>query len=506
MSLLPRLAFCSASLCALLAPAALLADTAVGPWGMPHVSVLPPQKGDAAKKASVLGAPKDFTQAEALEDRSAGAGTLMPPFGPAPFSHPSPKLPEDQRLDFTLGEALFEKLWVVAPSSTISSDGLGPLYNARACSACHVNDGRAVPPSADHETPGLMLRLSVPGEADKAPFVPEPTYGAQLQDRAIAGQPAEAKLRVAYTPFPVTLDDGTVVELRAPLYEMRDLAHGAASSDLMTSPRIAPQMIGLGLLEAISEADILAQADPEDANGDGISGRPNRVWSREYDQWMLGRFGHKAGNPTVRQQSADAANGDIGLSNPLFPNAWGDCTEVQADCRNTRDGNTPEQGNHELGQVTLDLITLYTAHLAVPARRGEDSAQVLRGKKLFYSSGCTGCHTPKYVTPRLDNDPARSFQLIWPYTDLLLHDMGPGLADQRPEWQADGQEWRTPPLWGLGLTKTVSGETAFLHDGRAQTLLEAILWHGGEAQSARDSVRGMDAPDRDTLIAFLESL
>ena len=506
MPLLPRLACYSAGFLALLAPAPLWAQTAVGPWGMPHLTILSPQDGDAAKTASVLGAPKGFTQAEAFEDRSAGAGTLMPPFGRAPFSHPSPILPEDLRLDFTLGEALFEKLWVVAPSSTISSDGLGPLYNARACSACHVKDGRAVPPSDNQETPGLMLRLSVPGSAGKAPFVPAPTYGAQLQDRAIAGQPAEAKLRVVYTPLPITLDDGTVVELRAPRYEMRDLAHGAASPDLMTSPRIAPQMIGLGLLEAISEADILARVDPDDNDNDGISGRPNRVWSREYDQWMLGRFGHKAGNPTVRQQSADAANGDIGLSNPLFPNAWGDCTEAQVGCRNARDGNTPEQGNYELGQVTLDLITLYTTHLAVPARRDVASAHVLRGKALFYSSGCTGCHTPKYVTPRLEQDPARSFQLIWPYTDLLLHDMGSGLADQRPEWQADGQEWRTPPLWGLGLTKTVSGARGFLHDGRAETLLEAILWHGGEATSARNNLRGMDAPDRDALIAFLESL
>ncbi|WP_424942176.1 di-heme oxidoredictase family protein [Aliiroseovarius crassostreae] len=477
------------------------------PLGEPHLSILQPNPDDAAKRAKVMALTDDFTMAEPFEANPGGASTKSPPFGRHPFSHPSPKLTGETKLDFTLGEALFEKLWVVAPSSTISSDGLGPLYNARACSACHIQDGRGLPPEGPEDpTPGLMLRLSVPGQVENAPFKPHPIYGAQLQDRAITGHAAEAKMAVRYEPLPVGMGDGTVVELRKPIYEITNLAHGAAGDNLMTSPRIAPQMIGLGLLEAIPEADILALADPEDADGDGISGTPQRVWSREYDQWMLGRFGHKAGNPTVRQQSADAANGDIGLSNPLFPAAWGDCTKAQIDCRAERNGNTPEQGNFELGPQALDLITLYTANLAVPARRDLDMPDVLRGKELFYTAGCTACHQPKFVTHRLQNDPARTFQLIWPYSDMLLHDMGEGLADHRPEWQADGTEWRTAPLWGIGMTKQVSGREAYLHDGRARSLLEAILWHGGEAEPAREAVRHMPAPDRAALIAFLRSL
>lgn len=495
-----------ATLLIALSPGALPAE-ASSALGEPHLKIATPAPDDAIKRRKVTPPTQTFTSAEPFEANPGGASTKTLPLGPTPFSHPSPMLQGDAKLNFALGEAMFEKLWVVAPSSTISSDGLGPLYNARACSACHVQDGRGMPPAnADDPTPGLMLRLSVPGTIDKAAFRPHPVYGAQLQDRAITGHAAEARMQLRYTSVPVELADGTVIELQKPQYEITDMAHGGLGDNVMTSPRIAPQMIGLGLLEAIPEADILALADPEDRDGDGISGKPQRVWSREYNQWMLGRFGHKAGNPTVRQQSADAANGDIGLSNPLFPDAWGDCTSQQTDCRAERDGNTPAQGNYELGPIALELITLYTANLAVPARRDLNKPEVLRGKQLFYDMGCTGCHQPKFVTHRLDHAPATSFQLIWPYSDLLLHDMGEGLADNRPEWQASGREWRTPPLWGIGLTRQVSNNEAYLHDGRARTLLEAVLWHGGEAAAARDNVVGMSAADRSALIAFLESL
>ncbi|MEO1531411.1 MAG: di-heme oxidoredictase family protein, partial [Pseudomonadota bacterium] len=209
----------------------------------------------------------------------------------------------------------------------------------------------------------------------------------------------------------------------------------------------------------------------------------------------------KAGAPTVRAQSAGAFAGDMGISNPLKPEGWGECTEAQAACR-----TAPHGGNPEIEDAALDLVVFYSRNLAVPARRDLNDQVVLAGKRVFHETGCASCHVPKFVTHRLECQPEQSFQLIWPYTDLLLHDMGEGLADNRPEGMATGREWRTPPLWGIGLTQAVSGHTYFLHDGRARSLLEAILWHGGEAQAARDRVVEMQPADRAALIRFLESL
>jgi CxxC motif-containing protein (DUF1111 family) len=221
---------------------------------------------------------------------------------------------------------------------------------------------------------------------------------------------------------------------------------------------------------------------------------------------MLGRFGYKAGMPTVREQSAAAFAGDIGISTPLFPDNWGDCTEAQADCRAAIHGDDAGQGGFEVDAEGLDLVTFYSRNLGVPARRNADAPQVLRGRDVFQETGCTSCHRPSFVTHRLEDQPEQSFQLIWPYTDMLLHNMGEGLADNRPEARATGTEWRTAPLWGIGLTEQVSGTATFLHDGRARNLLEAILWHSGEAQAARDRVVEMPAADRAALIRFLESL
>jgi CxxC motif-containing protein (DUF1111 family) len=335
--------------------------------------------------------------------------------------------------------------------------------------------------------------------------LPDPTYGRQLQDFSLAGHPAEYRLEVTYDEIPVALSDGQSATLRRPTYRAADLGYGPLHPDAMLSPRIAPQMIGLGLLEAIPAADILARTDPMDRDGDGISGRANIVWSVEYDQPMLGRFGLKAGSPTVRQQSAAAFAGDIGISSPLFPDPWGECMPAQADCRAAPHGDGDDR-IYELDQTGLDLVTYYSRNLGVPARRDWDDPQVLRGKQVFHASGCAACHTPSYVTHRLSGQPEQSFQLIWPYTDMLLHDMGPGLADNRPEGRATGREWRTPPLWGIGLTQQVSGHSQFLHDGRARSLLEAVLWHDGEARVARDRVVTMPKADRDALIRFLESL
>jgi len=261
----------------------------------------------------------------------------------------------------------------------------------------------------------------------------------------------------------------------------------------------------LGLLEAIPVQDLLANADPDDENGDGISGRPNIVWSLEYDEPMMGRFGHKAGMPTIMEQSAAAFAGDIGISTPLYPAPHGDCTDAQINCVTAPHGDGDIRV-FEVDQTGMDLVAFYSRNLGVPERTNVDDPSVLRGKEVFHTAGCAACHTPAFVTHRMDDRPEHSFQLIWPYSDLLLHDMGEGLADNRPEARATGREWRTAPLWGIGRTEQVSGHTQFLHDGRARSLLEAILWHGGEAQAARDKVVSLPKADRDALIQFLENL
>ncbi|MFN7052551.1 MAG: di-heme oxidoredictase family protein, partial [Gemmobacter sp.] len=324
---------------------------------------------------------------------------------------------------------------------------------------------------------------------------------------AAPGHAAEGRMTITYTEQPVTLADGRVVSLRKPAYSVENPGYGPLHPETQLSPRVAPQMLGLGLLEAIPAADILAHADPDDADGDGISGRPNIVPSVEFGVPMLGRFGHKAGAPTVKEQSAGAFAGDMGLSTPLHPAPAGECTAAQSVCRTALHGQEPGiRDGLEVDGPSLDLVTFYSRNLAVPERRNIADPQVLRGKEIFHSLQCAACHVPKFVTHRLKDQPEQSFQLIWPHTDLLLHDMGEGLADHRPEGRATGREWRTAPLWGIGMTEQVSGHSYFLHDGRARTLLEAILWHGGEAQAARDGVVALPGEDRDALIAYLESL
>lgn len=479
-----------------------------------HLPVIPRADSEIAKVAAILAPPTDFTRPEPFEAKPAGSATVRARTNADAFSQMSANMPFEREMDFKLGNALFRKVWVASPSSTLASDGLGPLYNARACQDCHLKDGRGHPPEGpDDGRVSMFLRLSVAGGGspegikDWLATQPEPTYGGQLQDLAAAGQIAEAKMEITYTEQPVTLADGTLVSLRAPRYSVVNAGYGPFAADLQLSPRVAPQMIGLGLLEAIPAQDILAREDPDDADGDGISGRAQIVPSVEFGVPMLGRFGLKGGAPTVKEQSAGAFSGDMGLSTPLHPDPWGDCRMAQEACRNAPHGQDPDlRDGLEVDAASLDLVTFYSRNLGVPERRNLAAPEVLRGKEIFHALTCAGCHTPKHVTHRLQDQPEQSFQLIWPYTDLLLHDMGEGLADNRPEGRATGLEWKTPPLWGIGLTSTVSGHTQFLHDGRARNLLEAILWHGGEAQAAKEAVAGLPKPDRDALIAFLESL
>lgn len=494
---------------------AILAGLAAAdPLDEPHLKIIPRTASETARIEAVIALTESFDAPQRFEKMSGGAATVRVAPDANAFSQPSGNISFDGELDFKVGNGLFRKLWVSSPSSTLASDGLGPLYNARSCQRCHIKDGRGHPPEQpDDNAISMFLRVSIPGSpADGIAEIenylatfPDPTYGTQLQDFSLAGHPAEYSLQIDYQEIEVPLSGGEVAYLRNPTYTAANLGYGPLHPEAMLSPRVAPQMIGIGLLEAIPAADILALADPEDADGDGISGRPNIVWSIEYGRPMLGRFGLKAGVPTVRQQAAAAFVGDIGISSPLFPAAWGECSEIQSACRAAPHGADDDRG-FEIDDEALDLVTFYSRNLGVPTRRDVGDPSVLRGKEVFYATGCTSCHQPAFVTHRLEDRPEQSFQLIWPYTDLLLHDMGPGLADNRPEERATGREWRTPPLWGIGLTKQVSGHTYFLHDGRARSLLEAMLWHGGEAQPHRDAVIDMPPEDREALIKFLESL
>jgi CxxC motif-containing protein (DUF1111 family) len=406
------------------------------------------------------------------------------------FLMPAQNLDPEHEQDFYSGNSFFNASWTEAPASAEARDGLGPLFNARSCSGCHFKDGKAAPPeTGPGPFVGLLLRLSVPG--DDGP-VPDPIYGGQLQDQANPNVPVELTPNVRWRERDGEFDDGEAYSLIWPEFTVSNLQHGPMGDGLMMSPRIAPHMVGLGLLEAIPEDRLLALADPHDEDNDGISGRLQRHGE------AVGRFGWKADATDVEAQVAGAFAGDMGLTSRVVP--MDDCTDAQTECLAEPNGGEPE-----VSDQILDLVTLYSRAVAVPARRAADDPTVLHGKTLFNEIGCAACHTPSHTTG--DSPlPELSDQRIWPYTDLLLHDMGEGLADDRPLGEASGQEWRTPPLWSLGLIASVSGHTRFLHDGRARSLEEAILWHGGEAEAAQRSYVALSAEERDALIVFLEDL
>jgi CxxC motif-containing protein (DUF1111 family) len=470
---------------------------------------------DVARVENVTRPTRDFSRPEAFETMQGGAGTSTAPITADAFSHFSTMLSFEEEETFKLGNALFTKLWVSSPSSTQASDGLGPLFNARSCQSCHIKDGRGHPPEVTGDATSMFFRLARPARTDaekqaiadhQAVNFPDPAYGSQLQDLAVPGLAAEGRMAITYTEQPVTLSGGETVRLRQPSYSIRDLAYGPLDPETTLSPRVATPMIGMGLIEAIADSDLLSHADPDDADGDGISGTAALVRDHLTGKVAIGRFGWKAQNATVRDQSASAFTHDIGISNPDTPNSHGDCTDRQPACLAMATGVQPRLGDTEAPDPVLGLVTFYSEHLAVPARRDVASPDVLKGKSLFYGAGCASCHVPKFVTSREAGHPGQKFQLIWPYSDFLLHDMGEGLADGQPVGLAGGRDWRTPPLWGIGLTRTVNGHTLFLHDGRARNLTEAILWHGGEAQKARNAFAGLPNNDRQTLLTFLESL
>ncbi len=432
-------------------------------------------------------------------EESPGGATSVTDPGPDAFTHPAGNLSVERRSEFVVGEAFFEADWLPAPDGRANRDGLGPLYNAVSCLACHQRNGRGAPPGPGVLALSLLVRLSVPGVDSHGAPVPEPTYGDQLQPRAVASVPAEARVEVRTTEQVGTFEDGEPYGLQVPELVISQLAQGPLSPDTRLSPRVAQPVFGLGLLAAVPDATLLEWADPEDANGDGISGRPNQVWNKRLGRTVLGRFGWKANQPDLEHQNSGALAGDLGITSPLAPTE--PCTASQVECLAAPNGGTPE-----LDAPKLAALTFFAHTIAVPTRQGVDDGGTLRGKALFHRVGCASCHRPWMRTGTLEGYPELSGQFIWPYTDLLLHDVGEALADGREDFVASGREWRTPPLWGLGRTQQVSGHTRLLHDGRARSVMEAVLWHGGEAAPARERVRHLSREERADLLTFLGSL
>ncbi|MEH6526072.1 MAG: di-heme oxidoredictase family protein [Sneathiella sp.] len=430
-----------------------------------------------------------------------GGETTQPTRGKNSFSLPAANLNRKDLRIFFFGNRLFNTNWVAAPASVKSLDGLGPTFNRVSCSGCHLRDGRGRPPGKIGEKfQSMLIRLSVPGQNKAGGPKPHPHYGDQLNDRAILSVPAEGFSSIETKEMKGSYADGMPYQLSAPLYRFTDLAYGPFGDDIMISPRVAPPVFGLGLLEAIKEEDILALADPDDQSGNGISGRVNTVWDQPTATKKIGRFGWKANSASLQHQNAAAAAGDIGLTSTLFPEA--NCPAIQENCLS----QAALAKGVDLSDNFMAKLTFYTQTLAVPARRNVDSPDVLAGEELFNAIGCSSCHIPTFVTGRHPTVPALSNQTIHPFTDLLLHDMGEGLADNRPDFDATGREWRTPPLWGIGLTKAVNKHTRFLHDGRARSVEEAILWHGGEAEAAKEQFRLLPLEPRIQLLKFLNSL
>jgi len=424
----------------------------------------------------------------------AGGATTIQNRSSQAYAQPAPNLTGDWDERHAAGDLAFEAAFVTPPADI--NPGLGPLFNSNSCVGCHINNGRGL------QTKGQrLIRVSQLPDAATVPLLsdhvytqepaapnantpPVPGLGTQIQEQGTYGYPPEATVEVTWQEHAGQYGDGTEYRLRSPQLQITRWDGTALTDTIATSNRIPPPVFGLGLLEAVPEATITQLADPDDRDRDGISGRPNYVWDVVQQATALGRFGWKANTPTLLQQSAAAYVDDMGVTNPLFPDA---------------------EGAQDITQEILELATIYVQTLGVPGRTALNDPLVQRGERLFADANCAACHVSALRTGSHEI-PALVNQTIHPYTDLLLHDMGPGLADGRPDFQADGNEWRTMPLWGVGLVPTVLPYSGYLHDGRARSLEEAILWHGGEAESSQVAFQQMSADDRAALVAFLKSL
>ncbi|MCZ7532222.1 MAG: thiol oxidoreductase [Acidimicrobiia bacterium] len=411
--------------------------------------------------------------------------------GVGAFSQPAANLTERQVARFLIGDQFFTKPWSVASSGQPDQDGLGPTFLATSCAGCHLGDGRSSAP--DHPDAAPIIRFITPdGTATTLD-----AYGVQLQSKAIDGVEPEADIRVTWTETEGRYRDGTSYTLRSPIIDVSNERFGSLTGAHASGLRSAPALIGVGLLEAIPADDIRSHADPDDLDGDGISGVASVVETLSGEP-ALGRFGLKANIATVADQTALAYLLDLGITSPMMPDE--NCPIGQVAC-----SEAPTGGNPEISSDRIGAVVFYAQTLGVPARVGLDDASVIRGQAIFESIGCDACHIERWKTGDHEVD-ALANQTIYPFTDMLLHDMGEGLGDGRTDGTAGPTEWRTPPLWGLGFTRAVNPNAGFLHDGRARSIEEAILWHGGEATASAAQFIKLDADDRERLLHFLKSL
>jgi len=434
--------------------------------------------------------------------KELGGKTTRPVATSEAFTFIAANTPASSRAGFTFGNQLFNAIWMPAPGQQETTDGLGPVFNREACSDCHINNGRGLPPpSLGAPMDSMLVRISVPGQDEQGGPKPVPNYGDQIQDRGIEGVPPEGRAIIEWQETAGAYTDGIPYTLRKPLIYFEDLAFGPLPDDVMVSPRVANPVIGLGLLEMVADDLLEALADPDDADMNGISGKINVVWDAKERKTALGRFGWKANVPNLTNQNSGAALGDMGITTPLRPIE--NCEAIQKACA---DSAEETRNGPEMTAVFLNQLNVYTQRIAVPQQRSHDLPEVKRGESLFRVAGCQNCHMPSMKTgDKIAIDDLANI-IFHPFTDLLLHDMGHGLADGRPDFLANGSEWRTAPLWGIGLTEKVSGHGRYLHDGRARSLEEAILWHGGEAEAAKEEFRMMPADARADLVSFLRSL
>jgi len=482
------------------------------------------QAKDPAASYLERSAPK-FIEAE---NNPGGQTTVANHIQPS-LQLPAANLADKLKPNFHAGKALANQPWVKAPTVTFARDGLGPVYNARTCLMCHIKGGKGFIPS-NNETPirGTLVRLSkVFDQQDlsansefikQAGVIPHPMYGDQIQGQSVSlahqlrhsqkpgtikhDVPPEAYVHINWIEETFTYPDQHQVSLRKPELDFQYLGYGPLGEDTQYSIRVAPTIHGMGLLGLIAEQDLIALTDADDKNNDGISGRVNKVWDVEKQATVVGRFGLKSNKPTLAMIVGGAFTNDIGITNSLAPKQ--PCTDLQAACLKIPNGNDKE--GVELPDNLLELVINFNRDLAPVKRRNSQNESVMAGRELFYQAGCNQCHNPRFVTQKSDDAPHLSAQVIWPYSDLLLHDMGPELADGRPDYLATGNEWRTAPLWGVGLLESINGSKVFLHDGRARSIEEAVLWHGGEAEQAKKYFVQLTQSDRDSLIRFVNSL
>ena len=432
--------------------------------------------------------------ASGYDDRMSGGAATTLSASASAFSDMIDGLDARNARVHEIGDQTFAQTFVAPPSPIFT--GLGPIFNNISCINCHRNDAEGIP-TAGFSNSGLLCRLSLPGADVNGGPLSIPGYGTQLQDQAVLGATPEASVNIGYTDLPVTYPDGTVVNLRKPSYTLSN-PYTTLPGNYLLSPRLAPPLTGMGLLENIPESTILSFVDAGDANGDGITGKANYVYNPYTKRKELGRFGLKANTPTLQVQVATAYQQDMGVTSYVQP-------------EESAFGQPQMNGVHgdvqpELVDSLLNYVVYYVKTLAVPARRNVNDPTNAKGSQLFTQLNCSGCHRPTIQTGTDLSLPQISSQRIHPYTDLLVHDMGDGLADNRPDFLAGGREWRTAPLWGIGLLDIANGTPYFLHDGRARTIEEAILWHDGEAARSKQQFMQLAQSDRAALLKFLSSL